>query len=74
MGKTYISMYSTCPFYIKEDSHNVYCEGVEEGTSTHLAFASSNHCAAYKRIRCRNGYKNCQIYKMLLSKYEEVKR
>lgn len=68
---TYISSYALCPFYHKEDGQKLYCEGVVDGTSIHLAFGSARVCREYKGEFCRAHYKECRIARMLYQKWEE---
>lgn len=63
--KQYRSKTILCPFYKKEESQVIYCEGVEDGTSTHLAFGNASACAKYKCEKCRTTYQMCRIYQML---------
>lgn len=54
-----------CPFYKKEDRQVIYCHGVVENSSIHLAFALPAECKAYKQKFCSGNYKECEVYKML---------
>lgn len=66
-GKHYISSKAICPFYKHENRNVIYCEGVNEGTVTHIAFANPSECLSYKKQYCRCGNcTNCPIYKMLI--------
>lgn len=38
--KHMINKNTVCPWYLHEDSQMIYCDGVEEGSVTHLAFAN----------------------------------
>lgn len=66
-----------CPYYLglnnkrqREISH-IRCEGVSNGNTISLVFASTKRKADYKRMYCcsMTGMKRCQIYNMLNSKY-----
>ena len=46
----------------------IYCEGVEQGSSLHNAFAGS--AAPYKERYCCAQWEECRIARMLWSKYE----
>lgn len=54
-----------CPHYKHEDSQVIYCEGVQDGITTHLAFASKTVALDYKKAYCRKDYKNCEVCRML---------
>lgn len=51
-----------------EDRKVIYCEGVEQGSSLHNAFAGS--AAPYKERYCCARWEDCRIAKMLWNKYE----
>ena len=54
-----------CPFYKKEDRQIIYCGGVADNSSIHLAFGFASSCNDYKTHRCRDDYQGCHIYRML---------
>lgn len=60
-----ISIKAICPFYKHEDSQVIYCEGVQDGSVIHLAFASKTSSVDYKKNHCRCYYEECKIFKML---------
>ncbi|MCI8611045.1 MAG: hypothetical protein HFE66_03890 [Clostridiales bacterium] len=69
--KRYESKSAICPFYKSEDPMKIYCEGVEDGTSIHLAFFSSSITKKqYCRRYCQDKYCDCRIAKMLTQKYD----
>ena len=70
MGKRYVSKEALCPFYHSEDNQKLYCEGVDETTSIHLAFESATDRKEYRKIMCSRDYKKCHIARMLYEKYE----
>ena len=64
--KHMISARSVCPHYKHEDSQMIYCDGVQDGSVVHLAFASKTDAVGYKVSHCRcKDYKQCKIYQML---------
>lgn len=69
--KRYVSKEVDCPFYHSEDSQKIYCEGIKDGTSLHLAFGDSNERKAYRNQYCCNEFGECRIADMLYTKYEE---
>ena len=71
MSKRYVSKEVDCPFYRSEGNQKIYCEGVQDGTAIHLAFASSKTMQEYKETYCCEDFGYCLIADMLYSKYEE---
>ena len=65
----YISKTTACPFYKKEDRQTIFCCGVEENSSIHLAFGYDAACKKYKTDHCRGDYQRCQVYRMLEDMY-----
>lgn len=58
-----------CPFYHKEASQRVFCEGVVEKSSLTLNFADAQRCRDYRFQYCNYKYRDCPINKMLMAKY-----
>ena len=56
---------TACPYYKKEDSQTIFCCGVVENSSIHLAFGDCVDCNDYKNYNCRGCYQQCPVYKML---------
>lgn len=69
--KRYFSVYAVCPFYCSEDAQKIYCEGLQENTSIHLAFQSAADKKDYKKAFCcsMKNYDNCRIADMLNLKH-----
>lgn len=59
-----------CPYYKFEAPQMVYCEGVEEATSLHLAFADKGKMKGYMRDKCTCNWRTCLIAQMLNRKYD----
>ena len=38
-----------CPYYKFEEKQKIFCEGVQEGTSLHLAFNTPSNLKDYKK-------------------------
>ncbi len=57
-----------CPYYKKEDSQVIYCDGVEGSSSLHVTFASKTDALEYKKTYCRDKYMRCEICKLHESK------
>ena len=60
-----------CPFYRKEDDHKIYCEGVEDGTSVHLAFGDKSRKISYRQKHCSCFKDDCLVRRMLNEKYDD---
>lgn len=63
--KQYTRKSVECPFYKKESRQMVYCSGLVNESSIHLAFADPTACKMYKDAVCGQDYKRCRVYKML---------
>ena len=49
----------------------IFCEGVEDNSTIHIAFASAKRKEAYKKQYCDSGYRDCLVSQMLERKYDE---
>ena len=54
-----------CPFYKKEDRQVIYCSGIIDNSSVHLAFGYPTDCKEYKKKICSGNYKECRVFRML---------
>jgi hypothetical protein len=59
-----------CPYYKSDEHQIIRCEGVEDGTALHLAFATKPMQKEYKKLYCRNCWSGCMIAKMLNRKWK----
>lgn len=59
-----------CPYYKHDERQTINCEGVEEGSALHLAFATRPQLMRYKRLYCRDCWKKCMIAGALNRKYD----
>lgn len=62
--KHMISSQVKCPYYKHEDSQMIYCDGVQDGSTIHLAFANKTEALDYKKSFCRTCYSDCHIFRM----------
>ncbi len=62
--------YTTCPFYLKEASTRLVCEGIPEGSSNVTVFGNSLLKARHQSRYCRSDYSSCALCKALMSKYD----
>ena len=60
-----------CPFYLFGGRKSIGCEGITEDCFIRLVFKSEEKKKAQENIFCNRRYKNCEIYRMLMEKYEE---
>ena len=67
--KRYTSSKAICPFYKHENRQVIFCEGIKEGTVTHVAFANPSDCLSYKKQYCRCNHTQCPVNRMLNNKY-----
>lgn len=63
--KRYVSKFAVCPCYKHESRQMIDCDGLENNTVIHYAFANASECLEFKRKRCRSGYCECPIFRML---------
>lgn len=68
MGRHFVSYEAQCPFYRAEEKNVIFCEGVEDGSSIHNAFAAS--AKSYKGRYCCAEWEKCKIARILWSKYD----
>ena len=59
-----------CPYYKYEAPQVIYCEGVEDQTALHLAFARKERKREYVITRCGDCWRKCLIAQMLNRKYD----
>lgn len=71
MAKNSISSRIRCPYCQCEARVLLYCEGVQPGTTLHLAFANPSALKEYRAKYCDADYNKCMIAKMLSKKYED---
>ena len=69
-NKEYESKLAMCPFYLKEDTLRIRCEGVNGEAVTHLVFNDNKAKKRYKQEYCYTPkYEQCLLCIMLNSKY-----
>lgn len=61
-----------CPFFQRSDRvHRVVCEGIVEESTVQLYFPKTEDYAKQYRLFCCRHWRNCEVYGMLMKKYEE---
>lgn len=59
-----------CPYYKTNNPSVIYCEGVEDGMLTHMAFATRDLLVSYKDRYCRRKcWGHCPLASMLNRKW-----
>ncbi len=61
--------FTLCPFYVRDSSRVLICEGIAEGCSNTTTFRSPVSKARYQERFCRNNYGSCELCKALMNKY-----
>ena len=60
-----------CPYYKDEEKQKVYCEGLCEQSSIHLAFASPPQRREFERSHCKSWeYEKCPLAQMHKQRYD----
>lgn len=69
----YVSKYVVCPFYRRNDTNRICCEGVDETCTVNVVFECKPAMLDYEKHFCDSmeRHKECLLYQMLLKKWEE---
>ena len=78
MGQEYYAdIYVKCPFYDRGDKGCIQCEGILGTSAVKLLFRDpadghplTKERTVYANKFCETDYESCEIYKLLLRKYE----
>ena len=69
---SYNQVYAKCPFYQYDDGkHNIICEGITDGSTLILKFRKKKDYDIQIDVFCCEHYKKCEVYRMLMEKYED---
>lgn len=61
-----------CPFYKHDDGwRRITCEGLVDKSSISLGYMKKSDYDNQFEVFCCQHYKKCEIYRMLMEKYEE---
>lgn len=73
MPTPYAAKFVECPFYHRHETNKIVCEGLCEGNTINLVYESQADRKLYMKENCNSilGCRDCPIYIMLDSKYEE---
>lgn len=65
------SLYVKCPFYKKDDTFRIVCEGFHDLTaSTYTTYRLRRECQDYLDHYCCDDYESCKLFKIINDKYE----
>lgn len=71
MPTTYKDVDIKCPFFKELAARSISCEGLTDDSIIKLWFNSPKSKDLHVEVFCQNKYKNCELYRMLVEKYEE---
>jgi len=60
-GNVVENPYVKCPYYKYERQAVIYCEGAEQGSCIHMAFAAGTRRKEYKKQFCENCWHTCMV-------------
>ena len=60
-----------CPFYKYDVPKRITCEGLIDKSNISLGFLIWKDYAIHIKTFCSEHYQKCEIYRMLMEKYEE---
>ena len=71
-GGSYIQADVGCPFYRYDDGRRtVACEGVTDGSIILQRYSRRSDWECQVRTFCCEHWQKCEVYRMLMQKYEE---
>ena len=69
---SYKQVYVRWPFYRSDDGQrHITCEGPTDESSLTLNFPRKSEFETQITVFCCEHYQNCEIYRMLMDKYED---
>ena len=69
---SYIQVFVRCPFYKYDDvKKRITCEGLTDDSSLALIYHNKTDYEKQISIFCCRHYSKCELYRMLMEKYEE---
>lgn len=69
--RTWLAGEAQCPFYRRDDDHHrIVCEGITQDSSLVVKFRRQKDFALQAREFCAKSYRCCELYRMLMEKYE----
>lgn len=71
MPRIYDTCLAKCPFFISSGKKTVLCEGITDDCLQKLIFTSEEARNLHRKIFCDESFENCEIYKIVLDKYQD---
>ena len=71
MPRSYNEPLAQCPFFIASSTKGITCEGITDDCKLKLVFIDKDKLSMQRGIFCDARYQNCEVYQMLVKKYEE---
>lgn len=69
---SYKQVYVQCPFYKEDDGKfSIICEGFGDARYLKQMFHNKTQYETQISVFCCEHYKRCEIYRLLMEKYEE---
>lgn len=70
----YSEALAKCPFFLADNAKHkrIICEGITDDCTVQLSFGRKPEARTqHKKIFCDDAYEKCEIYQMLMQKYDE---
>ena len=71
MASTYKDVEVKCPFYKEQTARTISCEGITDDSIIKQYFSFPRSKELHVNVFCERKFENCEIYRMLVKKYEE---
>lgn len=69
---SYKQAYVQCPFYKFDDGRRrITCEGIIDGSSLALIYHNRQDYEIQIDVYCCKHYKKCEVYRLLIEKYDK---
>lgn len=68
---SYFKAFVLCPFYKRDENKTIVCEGFVEDSSICLSYRYNRLYRQQMEIFCCKDYKKCEVYRMLMEKYQD---
>ena len=71
MARYQNDVFIRCPLYINIGLKSITCEGITDVCVNKILFNTPQQRDMHCKMFCEKKYENCEIYRMLVKKYEE---